>query len=145
MSPAKRAYPGEVRTRLTTEDLARFKLIAESRRLGDAELAREMIVDALDRRDQEIRNRIESEYAQQLRASTEEITGTIKAGVNRICALLAKVAVAAVASNTFLARLEETEDLMKECKDTAAKRIQADLTAGELKVAEAMTKRVGGA
>jgi hypothetical protein len=145
MPKVRRAYPGEVRTRLTTEDLARFKLIAESRRLGDAEMAREMIVEALDRGDQEIRNRIESEYAQQLRVSTEEITVVIKTGVNRICALLAKVAVAALASNTFLARLEETEDLMKECKGAAAKTIHADLTEGERQVAQGMTKKVGGA
>lgn len=44
----KRAYPGEGRTRLTTDDLARFKLIAASKKLGDAELARQMIVEALD-------------------------------------------------------------------------------------------------
>jgi len=145
MSKATRVYPGEVRTRLTTEDLARFKIIAESRRLGDAELAREMIVEALDRGDQQIRNRIESEYAQQLRSSTEEITGTIKAGVNRICGLMAKVAVTALASNRFLSRLEDTEDLMKECTGAAAKQVHAGLTAEEKDVAKAMSKKVEGA
>lgn len=34
MPPAKRAYPGEVRTRLTTDDLKRFKLLAEAKKLG---------------------------------------------------------------------------------------------------------------
>lgn len=145
MSKTTRVYPGEVRTRLTTEDLARFKLIAESRGVTDADLARGMIVEALDRADQQIRNRIESEYAQQLRASTEEITEVIKAGVNRICGLMAKVAVTALASNRFLSRLEDTEDLMKECTGAAAKQVHAGLTAEEKEVAKAMSKKVEGA
>lgn len=143
MSQVRRAYPGEVRTRLTTEDLKRFKLLAEARRLGDAELAREMIVEALDRGDQGMRNRIESEYSQQLRASTAEITGVIKAGVNRICAMLAKVAVATLASNKYLARLEDTEELMKDCMGAAAKQVHAGLTEEEKAVAQAMSKKAG--
>lgn len=145
MSQTKRAYPGEVRTRLTTEDLARFKILAESKRTTDADLARGMIVEALDRADQKIRNRIESEYAQQLRVSTEEITGTIKAGVNRICGLLAKVAVATLASNKFLAKLEDTDDIMKDCMGAASKLVHAGLTEGEKEVMQAMSKKVGEA
>lgn len=144
MSQVKRAYPGEVRTRLTTDDLARFKLIAASKKLGDAELARQMIVEALDRGDQGVRNRIESEYAQQLRVSTEEITGTIKAGVNRICGLLAKVAVTALASNKFLARLEDTDALMKDCTGAAAKQVRDGLTEEEAAVMQGMKKKVDG-
>jgi hypothetical protein len=102
-----------------------------------------MIVEALDCADQKIRNRIESEYAQQLRVSTEEITGVIKAGVNRICALMAKVAVATLASNKFLARLEDTDDLMKECTGVASKLVHAGLTEGEKEVMQAMSKKVG--
>lgn len=143
MSQVRRAYPGEVRTRLTTEDLGRFKLIAESRRMGEAALAREMIVEALDRADQGMRNRIESEYAQQLRVSTEEITGVIKAGVNRICAMLAKVAVATLASNKYLARLEDTEELMKDCIGAAAKQVHGGLTEEERAIAQAMAKKAG--
>ena len=145
MSKTTRVYPGEVRTRLTTEDLARFKLIADSRKLGDAELARQMIVEALDRNEQGIRNKIESEYSQQLRASTEEITVVIKAGVNRICGLLAKVAVTALASNSFLARLEDTDDLMKQCTGAAAKKVHDGLSEEEKDVAKAMSKKVEGA
>jgi hypothetical protein len=103
-----------------------------------------MIVDGLDRADQQIRNRIESEYAQQLRASTDEITGVIKAGVNRICGLLAKVAVTALASNSFLAKLEGTDDLMKECTGAAAKKVHDGLSAEEKDVAKAMSKKVEG-
>ncbi|MBA4073438.1 MAG: hypothetical protein C0508_00270 [Cyanobacteria bacterium PR.023] len=144
MPQAKRAYPGEVRTRLTTDDLKRFKLLAEAKKLGDAELARQMIVEALDRGDQGIRNRIESEYAQQLRASTEEITGTIKAGVNRICGLLAKVAVTALASNKFLARLEDTDALMKDCTGAAAQQVRDGLTDDEAAAMQGMKKKVEG-
>lgn len=145
MPQVKRAYPGEVRTRLTTDDLKRFKLLAEAKKLGDAELAREMIVEALDRGDQKIRNRIESEYAQQLRVSTEEITGVVKAGVNRICAMLAKVAVATLASNKFLARLEDTDDIMQDCMGAAAKQVRSGLTEAEEAVMQGMKKKVGGA
>jgi hypothetical protein len=141
MPQVKRAYPGEVRTRLTTDDLTRFRLLAKSKKMGDAELAREMIVDALDRADQGIRNRIESEYAQQLRVSTEEITDVIKAGVNRICAMLAKVAVASLASNKFLERLENTEVMMQECTSAAAKQVRDGLTAEEKTVVDAMKKK----
>lgn len=144
MPPAKRAYPGEVRTRLTTDDLKRFKLLAEAKKLGDAELARQMIVECLDRGDQVIRNRIESEYAQQLRVSTEEITGVIKAGVNRICAMLAKVAVASLASNKFLARLEDTDAIMKDCMGAAAQQVRSGLTEGEEAVMQAMKKKTSG-
>ncbi len=145
MSQFKRVYPGEVRTRLTTDDLTRFRMLAKSKKMGDAELAREMIVDALDRADQGIRNRIESEYAQQLRVSTGEITDVIKAGVNRICAMLAKVAVATLASNRFLARLENTEAMMQECMSAAAKQVRDGLTEEEKSVVDAMKKKAAGA
>ncbi|MBU6454360.1 MAG: hypothetical protein KGS72_21510 [Cyanobacteria bacterium REEB67] len=145
MAKTGRAYTGEVRTWISADDLVKFKEVARARGIKDTELAREMILAGLDALDAEQRDRLESVYAQQLKASTDEITNVIKAGVNRICALLAKVAVAALASNKFLARLEDTEDLMNECKGAAAKTIHADLTEGELRVAEGMRKKVGGA
>lgn len=101
-------------------------------------------MECLDRGDQVIRNRIESEYAQQLRVSTEEITGVIKAGVNRICAMLAKVAVASLASNKFLARLEDTDAIMKDCMGAAAQQVRSGLTEGEEAVMQAMKKKTSG-
>lgn len=142
MAKTGKTYTGEVRTWIAAEDLVKFKDIARARGLKDTELAREMILQGLDNLEADQRNRMESIYAQQLRASTDEITGTIKAGVNRICGLMAKVAVTALASNKFLSRLEDTDDMMKECTGAAAKQVHDGLSADEQAVARAMSKKV---
>lgn len=145
MARTGRAFTGEVRTWISADDLVKFKSIAKARGIKDTELAREMILQGLDVLEADQRNRMESLYAQQLKASTDEITATIKAGVNRICGLLAKVAVTALASNKFLARLEDTDDMMKECTGAAAKQVHDGLSAEEQAVARAMTRRTTGA
>lgn len=142
MAKTGKAFTGEVRTWIAAEDLVKFKDIARARGLKDTELAREMILQGLDTLEADQRNRLESVYAQQLRTSTDEINSTIKAGVNRICGLMAKVAVTALASNKFLSRLEDTEDMMKECTGAAAKQVHDGLNADEQAVARAMTKKV---
>jgi len=142
MAKTGKAFTGEVRTWIAAEDLVKFKDIARARGLKDTELAREMILQGLDTLEADQRNRLESLYAQQLRTSTDEINATIKAGVNRICGLMAKVAVTALASNKFLSRLEDTEDMMKECTGAAAKQVHDGLNADEQAVARAMTKKV---
>ncbi|MBA4026942.1 MAG: hypothetical protein C0473_01735 [Cyanobacteria bacterium DS3.002] len=142
MAKTGKAFTGEVRTWIAAEDLVKFKDIARARGLKDTELAREMILQGLDTLEADQRNRLESIYAQQLRTSTDEINATIKAGVNRICGLMAKVAVTALASNKFLSRLEDTEDMMKECTGAAAKQVHDGLNAEEQAVARAMTKKV---
>ncbi len=142
MAKTGKAFTGEVRTWIAAEDLVKFKDIARARGLKDTELAREMILQGLDTLEADQRNRLESVYAQQLRTSSDEINATIKAGVNRICGLMAKVAVTALASNKFLSRLEDTEDMMKECTGAAAKQVHDGLNAEEQAVARAMTKKV---
>lgn len=142
MAKTGKAFTGEVRTWIAAEDLVKFKDIARARGLKDTELAREMILQGLDTLEADQRNRLESVYAQQLRTSSDEINATIKAGVNRICGLMAKVAVTALASNKFLSRLEDTEDMMKECTGAAAKQVHDGLNADEQAVARAMTKKV---
>ncbi len=142
MAKTGKAFTGEVRTWIAAEDLVKFKDIARARGLKDTELAREMILQGLDTLEADQRNRLESVYAQQLRTSTDEINATIKAGVNRICGLMAKVAVTALASNKFLSRLEDTEDMMKECTGAAAKQVHDGLNAEEQAVARAMAKKV---
>ena len=142
MAKTGKAFTGEVRTWIAAEDLVKFKDIARARGLKDTELAREMILQGLDTLEADQRNRLESIYAQQLRTSTDEINATIKAGVNRICGLMAKVAVTALASNKFLSRLEDTEDMVKECTGAAAKQVHDGLNAEEQAVARAMTKKV---
>ncbi|GEM_PF-1368821 len=143
MAKTGKAYPGEVRTWIAADDLVKFKEIARARGLKDVELAREFILNGLAVQEADLRNRLESEYAQQLKASTAEITGVIKTGVNRICAMLAKVAVATLASNKYLARIEDTEDIMKDCIGAAAKQVHAGLTEEEKAVAQSMSRRAG--
>jgi len=142
MAKTGKTYTGEVRTWIAAEDLVKFKDIARARGIKDTELAREMILQGLDSLEADRRNQMESVYAQQLRASTDEITGTIKAGVNRICGLMAKVAVTALASNKFLSRLEDTEDMRKECTGAATKQVHDCLSADEQAVARAMGKKL---
>lgn len=143
MAKTGKAYPGEVRTWISADDLVKFKEIARAKGLKDVELAREYILQGLAVQEADLRNRLESEYAQQLRVSTAEVTGVVKAGVNRICAMLAKVAVATLASNKYLARLEDTEDIMKDCLGAAAKQVHAGLTDEEKAVAQSMVKKTG--
>ena len=142
MAKTGKAFTGEVRTWIAADDLVKFKDIARARGLKDTELAREMILQGLDTLEADQRNRVESVYAQQLRTSTDEINATIKVGVNRICGLMAKVAVTALASNKFLSRLEDTEDMMKECTGAAAKQVHDGLSGEEQAVARAMAKKV---
>lgn len=143
MAKTRKMYPGEVRTWIKADDMVKFKEIARARGLKDVDLAREFILNGLAVQEADLKNRLESEYAQQLKLSTEEITGVIKTGVNRICAMLAKVAVATLASNKYLARLEDTEDIMKDCLGAAAKQVHAGLTEDEKSIAQSMTKKMG--
>jgi mannose/cellobiose epimerase-like protein (N-acyl-D-glucosamine 2-epimerase family) len=139
--PRMRDLP-QVRIRLTEPDMERLRALSYKTKKTEAQILREACIEHLDRVDREEEDRIEGVYAEQLEVSTKELVETTKAGVNRICALLAKTAVAVVASNKFLARLEDTEDLMKECQALAAKQIRADLTPEEVAVAQGLANKV---
>jgi predicted DNA-binding protein len=132
----------QIRIRLSPQDFERVRAIAYRKEKTETEIVREATIHYLDMMDRGEAERIEGVYAQQLRASTKEIVDTIKVGVNRICALMAKTAVAVLAANKFLARLEDTEDLMKECQGLAAKQIREDMTPDEVAAAQGMAKKI---
>jgi hypothetical protein len=132
----------EIRTWLTADDMFKLKQLAKARGMKDTDFAREALLTYLLNYEAEQRDKLETVYAQQLKVSTDEIVSVIKAGVNRICALLAKNAVQSLASNKFLSRLEDTEDMMKECQGAAAKQIHEQLTKEESAVAQQMSGKI---
>lgn len=138
----KRSELPQVRIRLAPPDMERLRGLAYKTKKTESQLLREACIFYLDAMDQKERDRIEGVYAQELRASTKELVDTTKAGVNRICALMAKTAVGVIAANKFLAKLEDTEEMMKECQALAAKQIREDLTPDEVAAAQAMAKKI---
>jgi len=123
-------------TRLSEPDLLKFRELAAKKKMAYSELLRDAVLFYIDHQDQADKDKIEGVYAQQLRASSQQMTDRIDAGVNRICALLAKNSVQTLAATKFLARLEDTEDMMKDCQGAAAKQINAQLTPEERETAQ---------
>lgn len=123
--------PTELRTRLCTDDLLKFRQIAAARRLTLAQLLRDAALDYLRRIEQNELNDVESIYSQQLRAST-----------NRVCSLLAKVGIDAHATLLFLAELEDSAESVANCRARAAKKIHAALTPDEKNAADAIKRNL---
>jgi hypothetical protein len=122
-----------ITTRLSSDDMKRFREAAQARGLPYTELARDAIRFYLHQLEDEENAKREGVYAQQMRAST-----------NRVCALLAKATVGVETIMEFLGRLEDSEDLVRECKSKAAKRVVAGLTPEEDQAARAMASKLMG-
>lgn len=121
--------PPEISTRLTYDDLSQFRELAAGSGLPVSTFLRQIVLDYLERRKQEQVNEVESIYAQQLRGST-----------NRICSLMAKVAIDAHAILLFLAEIEDSEARAAQCREIAARKIRAALTPEEDRAIEAVKK-----
>ncbi|MBX9723196.1 MAG: hypothetical protein K2X81_17465, partial [Candidatus Obscuribacterales bacterium] len=99
-------------TRLAEPDLIRFRELALTQKVTYSELLREAVLFYMDNYEQAKSNKIEGQYAQQLKAST-----------NRICGLMAKTGIEVHAIIEFLRRMEGGPELVQECISIAAKRM----------------------
>lgn len=118
-------------TRLAEPDLIRFRELALSQNMSYSELLRESVLFYMDNYEQAKSNRLESQYAQQLKSST-----------NRICGLMAKTGIEVRAIIEFLKQMEGGQELVQECISVAAKRMDQTLEKEAEKIKDKMEKFV---
>ena len=118
-------------TRLAEPDLIRFRELALSQNMSYSELLRESVLFYMDNYEQAKSNRLEGQYAQQLKSST-----------NRICGLMAKTGIEVRAIIEFLKQMEGGQELVQECISVAAKRMDQTLEKEAEKIKGKMEKFV---
>lgn len=121
----------DIRTRLSDADTQRFRLYADAHHMQPSEMAREAIIFFMDFHDHKLQVRQERTLSEQLQAST-----------NRICALLAKVAIDVRAIYLCLAELDgiDSRNRMAGYRQAALKQISRVLTEAEKRVSEELTR-----
>lgn len=139
--PKFRRQP-QIVTRLAPKDMERFRELALIKGISYSELLRDAVVLFLDQHNQQRLNEFEGIYAQQLRQLIYELQEKHAKEINRICALLAKNGINGYAIKEFLARIDESGELMPECTSIAVKRLKAALTPDEQTVASSMTSNI---
>ena len=143
--PKTRRSPQLV-TRLASSDMRRFRELAVVRGTTHSALLREAALHYLTYSDTARVDELEGIYAQQLRLCMEIIISEFKKGINRNCAMLAKLGIDTHAIYQFLGRIDDTSgDLMKECTSIAAKRLAKKLGTEEQGVASGMVSQVSHA
>lgn len=133
MSIPKEQHPSPLCTRLNTEELTAFRDLASSRGLTSGQLLRVAAREYLARLKRQAGSEADSECAAQLKAST-----------NRICALLAKVAIDVRAIYRFLGELEDMTEQIERCRAAAAHDISRALTPAEGDAMKNMSRKVNG-
>lgn len=132
----------QVVTRLAPQDMERLRELALTKAMSYSSLLRDAVLYYLDHHNQQRMNEFEGIYAQQLRQLIYELQEKHAKDTNRICALLAKNGIDGNATKEFLARIDESGELMRECTSIAIKRLKAALTPDEQKVASSMTSNI---
>jgi hypothetical protein len=127
--PKNPTHHSLIRTRLGTSDLFRFRQCATARGAHEAALLREAVLYYLDNFEQSELNRIESVYAAQLKSST-----------NRICAMLAKIAMDARAPYFFVG--EDDPDGIRRCREQSGQQINKALSILEADTTQKLANHV---
>ncbi len=127
----KTAKKNVLLTRLSDEDMERFREIAAGRKVSHTELLREAARYYMASYDQAKMDDLEGVYAQQLRGST-----------NRICGLMAKTAIEVHAILEVMRRMDGGDELVKDAMSVASKRLSKGLEKEEQKVREQMARVV---
>ncbi|MBX9569400.1 MAG: hypothetical protein K2X77_10925 [Candidatus Obscuribacterales bacterium] len=135
----------QVVTRLAPQDMERFRELALTKAISYSSLLRDAALYYLDHYNQQKVNEFEGIYAQQLRQLIYEFEEKQAKHTNRICALLAKNGIDGNAVKEFLARIDESGELMRECTSIAAKRLKTALAPDEQKVASSMSSNITNA
>lgn len=118
-------------TRLTEEDMVRFREVALANKVKQTELLREAVLFYLDHHDKAKRDELEGVYSQQLKAST-----------NRICGLMAKTAIEVHAVLEVMRRVDGGDELVNDAMAIAAKRVNKGLEIQERRARDQMAKLV---
>jgi hypothetical protein len=118
-------------TRLTEEDMVRFREVALANKVKQTELLREAVLFYLDHHDKAKRDELEGIYSQQLKAST-----------NRICGLMAKTAIEVHAVLEVMRRVDGGDELVNDAMAIAAKRVNKGLEIQEKRARDQMAKLV---
>lgn len=118
-------------TRLTEEDMVRFREVALANKVKQTELLREAVLFYLDHHDKAKKDELEGIYSQQLKAST-----------NRICGLMAKTAIEVHAVLEVMRRVDGGDELVNDAMAIAAKRVNKGLEIQEQRARGQMAKLV---
>lgn len=118
-------------TRVAPEDLGQCREIVQSRKQSMSSFAREALLAHVANIVKKRVDGIEGIYAT-----------TFKAGVNRICGLLYRIAKHSLATYLFLDRMDHA--LMQECLATSVKMIRNTLQIDEEEIPEAMSEEIRG-
>jgi hypothetical protein len=121
----------QIRTRLTPREYERFCRMADKRSISRTQLAREALTWYLNDFDKKLSDEDQGPYARQLRAST-----------NRICALLAKIAIDVRTGLRVLADLQNDTNRFVDYRNASIKQITQALTPQEKSVAHSMFNAV---
>jgi hypothetical protein len=103
----------QAKTRLAPRDYQRLKRLAQQCKVPVTQIVRDAVLEFLARSDQAHKDEIEGVYSKQLKGST-----------NRICSLLAKLAIDNRAVYLFLNEIDASGELMRSCRAQACKLIR---------------------
>jgi hypothetical protein len=130
--PKTKANHNSIRTHLTDADLIEFKSLARVTGVSESQLAREAILAFLDANRQGRSARIESAHAQEVKTAT-----------NRICAMLAKLAMDTRAVYWYVS--DGDRQTIDKLRQQAGQFISKALVPEEAEVAQRMLPRAGTA
>jgi hypothetical protein len=115
MPRRKKLNPDLLRTRLSTGDRLRIRQIADARAVSEAQLVREMIIDYLHRVDQNDLERVGKDF-----------TSKFDSVVNRLCSLLARIAIDSRAVFNLMGTMADEIDI-QESRNAAIRDTQKKL------------------
>jgi hypothetical protein len=125
-----------IEVKLSRPDYFRFKTLAETKRVSQAELMREAALFFLNRFDNEVADKEQSVYAEEMGAARTLLLQAIEKSTNRMCALMAKTAISCEATNQFLLNMENGRELMEQARQIASKRIRQRINPNEKEISE---------
>lgn len=131
MTGDRRVRGPTVYTRVVANDYVRLTDCARAKGRTITAIARTAIREYLQRYEDQQEADRESKYAAQVQAST-----------NRICSLLAKVAIDVRAMYRFLGELEDMQEQIEHCRAVAIHEISRRLTPDEKTVLDGMSSKV---
>lgn len=123
--PMKYARTEQIRTRLDKESQQKYRKLVEKSGKSSTEVAREAILFYMEFQERGEAKELESNYKDDLRKST-----------NRICSLLAKVALDTATLAHFMhASMDDVgKDMFKEAYSNAVKRVKARISRTEKEI-----------
>jgi hypothetical protein len=116
--------------------------MARSRKTTITQLSRDAIIYYLDNYEQSLSGETEGNFAKQLRESTATTIEVLIKCTNRICGLLAKIAISSETTNQYIAATGNSKDLLNQSRGIAVKKISGGILADENETVTRMRNNV---